>query len=56
MAGRGSLAGLMPYADANEVVMSMASEVLPVVKDVPVLAGVCGTDSFRDMGRFLKQV
>ena len=42
MAGRGSLAGLMPYGDANGIVTEMASEVLPVVKDIPVLAGVCG--------------
>src|SRR5215472_18604967 len=49
MAGRGSLAGLMPYGDANAVVMEMAGEVLPVVRDVPVLAGVCGTDPFRVM-------
>jgi predicted TIM-barrel enzyme len=56
MAGRGSLAGLMPYGDANAIVMDMANEVLPVVRDTPVLAGVCGTDPFRDMGRFLGQV
>jgi predicted TIM-barrel enzyme len=56
MAGRGSLAGLMPYGDANAVVMEMAAEVLTVVKDTPVLAGVCGTDPFRSMGRFLAQV
>ena len=56
MAGRGSLAGLMPYSDANAVVVDMASEVLPVVKHTPVIAGVCGTDPFRDMGRFLKQL
>ncbi len=56
MAGRGSLSGLMPYGDANEIVMDMASEVLPVVKDTPVLAGVCGTDPFREMPVFLKQV
>ncbi len=53
MAGRGSLAGLMPYGDANAIVVEMASEVLPVVKDVPVLAGVCGTDPFRMMRVFL---
>lgn len=47
MAGRGSLAGLMPYGDANAVVVDMAKEVLPVVRDTPVLAGVCGTDPFR---------
>lgn len=56
MAGRGSLAGLMPYGDANAIVMDMAGEVLPVVKDIPVLAGVCGTDPFRQMDVFLKQV
>ena len=56
MAGRGSLAGLMPYGDANTIVMEMAGEVLPIVKDTPVLAGVCGTDPFRDMDVFLKQV
>ena len=56
MAGRGSLAGLMPYGDANGIVVEMASEVLPVVKDTPVLAGVCGTDPFRQMGVFLKQL
>ncbi|NED54853.1 phosphoenolpyruvate hydrolase family protein, partial [Micromonospora aurantiaca] len=44
MAGRGSLAGLLPYGDANQIVVEMASEVLPVVRDTPVLAGVCGTD------------
>ncbi|MEJ2351657.1 MAG: phosphoenolpyruvate hydrolase family protein, partial [Anaerolineales bacterium] len=46
MAGRGSLAGMMPYGDANGIVVEMAAEVLPVVKDTPVLAGVCGTDPF----------
>ena len=56
MAGRGSLAGLLPYGDANGIVVEMASEVLPVVKDVPVLAGVCGTDPFRLMPVFLKQL
>ncbi|XP_061360959.1 toMV susceptible protein tm-1(GCR26) [Gastrolobium bilobum] len=56
MAGRGSLAGLLPFADANAVVLDMANEVLPVVKKVPVLAGVCGTDPFRRMDYFLKQV
>ena len=56
MAGRGSLSGLMPYGDANAIVMDMASEVLTVVKDTPVLAGVCGTDPFRQMPWFLKQV
>ena len=56
MAGRGSLAGLMPYGDANGVVMEMAGEVLPVVKHTPVLAGVCATDPFRLMDRFLDDV
>jgi predicted TIM-barrel enzyme len=56
MAGRGSLAGLMPYGDANGIVVEMAAEVLPVVKDTPVLAGVCGTDPFRLMPIFLKQL
>jgi len=56
MAGRGSLAGCMPYGDANAIVMEMAAEVLTVVKDTPVLAGVCGTDPFRQMEVFLRQV
>lgn len=56
MAGRGSLAGLMPYGDANSVVMEMAGEVLPVVKNTPVLAGVCASDPFRLMDRFLDEV
>ena len=56
MAGRGSLAGMMPYGDANGIVLEMAREVLPVVQHTPVLAGVCGTDPFRDMGRFLRQL
>jgi predicted TIM-barrel enzyme len=56
MAGRGSLAGMMPYGDANAITMEMAGEVLPVVKHTPVLAGVCGTDPFRMMPYFLKQV
>src|SRR6202521_5439064 len=56
MAGRGSLAGLMPYGDANAIVMEMAAEVLTVVKETPVLAGVCGTDPFRQIPRFLKEV
>jgi len=56
MAGRGSLAGMMPYGDANGIVVEMAAEVLPVVKNTPVLAGVCGTDPFRLMPIFLKQV
>ena len=56
MAGRGSLAGMMPYGDANGIVMDMAREVLPVVERTPVLAGVCGTDPFRVMSRFLRDV
>jgi len=56
MAGRGSMSGLMPYGDANAIVMEMAGEILPVVKNTPVLAGVCGTDPFRQMEMFLKQV
>lgn len=56
MAGRGSLAGMMPYGDANAIVVDMASEVLPVVKNTPVLAGVCGTDPFRLMPAFLRQI
>ena len=56
MAGRGSLAGMMPYGDANQIVVDMASEVLPVVRDIPVLAGVCGTDPFRLMDVFLRQI
>ncbi len=56
MAGRGSLAGLLSYGDANQIVVEMGSEVLPVVKDTPVLAGVCGTDPFRVMEPFLKQL
>jgi predicted TIM-barrel enzyme len=56
MAGRGSLAGMMPYGDANGIVVEMAAEVLPVVQDTPVLAGVCGTDPFRLMPVFLKQL
>lgn len=56
MAGRGSAAGLLPYGDANAIVVEMAGEVLPVVKNTPVLAGVCGTDPFRVMKVFLKQL
>ncbi|MEM8853253.1 MAG: phosphoenolpyruvate hydrolase family protein [Pseudomonadota bacterium] len=56
MAGRGSLAGLLAYGDANAIVMEMASEVLPVVKSTPVLAGVNGTDPFRNMDTFLDEV
>src|SRR5947209_256019 len=56
MAGRGSLSGLMPYGDANQVVVEMAREVLPVVQNTPVLAGVCGTDPFRIMNLFLREI
>src|SRR5437660_9140209 len=56
MAGRGSLSGMMPYGDANQIVMDMAREVLPIVKNTPVLAGVCGTDPFRIMKLFLREV
>lgn len=56
MAGRGSLSGVMPYGDANQIVMEMAREVLPIVKNTPVLAGVCGTDPFRVMKLFLREV
>src|SRR5512138_1456248 len=56
MAGRGSLAGMMPYGDANAIVVEMAGEVLPVVTKTPVLAGVNGTDPFRDMDSFLDQL
>src|SRR5881394_3496417 len=56
MAGRGSLSGMMPYGDANQIVVEMAREVLPVVKDTPVLAGVCGTDPFRLMPVFIGEL
>jgi predicted TIM-barrel enzyme len=56
MAGRGSLSGMMPYGDANQIVIDMAREVLPVVRNTPVLAGVCGTDPFRIMKRFLREL
>jgi len=56
MAGRGSLAGMLPYGDANQIVMEMAREVLPVVERTPVLAGVCGTDPFRIMKLFLRDI
>src|SRR4051812_10920821 len=56
MAGRGSLAGMLPYGDANAIVLDMAREVLPVVEDTPVLAGVCGTDPFRQMPVFLAEL
>lgn len=56
MAGRGSLAGLLPYGDANAIVKEMGAEVLPVVRDTPVLAGVCGTDPFRLMPALLREL
>ncbi|KAJ5964701.1 uncharacterized protein N7479_004577 [Penicillium vulpinum] len=56
MAGCGSLAGLMPYSNANEVVVEMAAEVIPIVQNIPVIAGVCGTDPFKHIPRFLKQL
>src|SRR6478736_1242961 len=56
MAGRSSMAGLMPYGDANAIVMEMGAEVLPVATEIPVVAGVCGTDPFRLMPQFLDQV
>jgi predicted TIM-barrel enzyme len=56
MAGRGSLAGLMPYGDANAIVLEMAREVLPIARRTPVLAGVCGTDPFRLMPAFLEEI
>lgn len=56
MAGRGSAAGLLPYGDANAIVKEMAGEVLPIVEDTPVLAGVCGTDPFRLMPKFLEEI
>jgi predicted TIM-barrel enzyme len=56
MAGRSSMAGLMPYGDANQIVMEMGSEILPVVNHIPVVAGVCGTDPFRLMPQFLRQI
>ena len=56
MAGRGSLAGLLPYGDANAIVVEMAGEMLPIVRQTPVLAGVCGTDPFRMMPVFLREL
>lgn len=56
MAGRGSLAGMLPYGDANQIVIEMSREVLPIVKQTPVLAGVCGTDPFRIMSQFLREI
>jgi predicted TIM-barrel enzyme len=54
MAGRSSMAGLMPYGDANAIVTEMAAEMLAVVSALPVVAGVCATDPFRDIPRFLR--
>lgn len=56
MAGRGSMSGMMPYGDANAIVLEMAREVLPVARKTPVLAGVCGTDPFRIMKFFLREI
>lgn len=56
MDGRGSLAGLLPYGDANKIVLEMGHEVLPVVEDTPVLAGVNGTDPFREMSVFIEDL
>src|SRR6266542_2837097 len=56
MAGRGSLSGMMPYGDANQIVVDMAREVLPILQKTPVLAGVCGTDPFRIMKLFLRDI
>jgi predicted TIM-barrel enzyme len=56
MAGRSSMAGLMPYGDANAIVMDMAAEIIPVVQHTPVVAGVCGTDPFRLMPKFLREI
>src|SRR5579871_1226081 len=56
MAGRGSLSGLLPYGDANAIVVEMSHEVLPIVRQTPVLAGVCGTDPFRLMSVFLDEI
>ena len=56
MAGRGSLSGMMPYGDANAIVLEMAREVIPVARNTPVLAGVCGTDPFRIMKLFLRDI
>jgi predicted TIM-barrel enzyme len=56
MAGRGSLAGMMPYGDANAIVVELGNEILPLVRDTAVVAGVCGTDPFRNIPYFLKQL
>jgi predicted TIM-barrel enzyme len=56
MAGHGSLAGMLPFGDANGIVIELAAEVLPVVRETPVLAGVCATDPFRLMPVFLRDL
>ena len=56
MAGRGSLAGFMPYGDANQIVMDIGREVLPLVKNTPVIAGVCSSDPFRKIEIYLKDL
>jgi predicted TIM-barrel enzyme len=56
MAGRGSLAGLMPYADANAISLEMAREINPVVNRTPVIGGVCATDPFRNIRTFLREM
>ncbi|KRB36646.1 phosphoenolpyruvate hydrolase family protein [Microbacterium sp. Root180] len=56
MAGRGSMAGMMPYGNANDIVVEMGAEVLPVAPNTPVFAGVCATDPMRDIPRFLVQL
>ena len=56
MSGHSSMAGLLPYGDANAIVVEMAAEILPVVEHTPVLAGVCGTDPFRSMPVFLAEL
>jgi predicted TIM-barrel enzyme len=56
MAGRGSMTGLLPYGDSNALTLEMAREIVPVVKNTPVIAGVCGTDPFRDIKVFLREL
>ncbi len=56
MGGRGSLSGMMPFGDANQIVVDMGREVLPIVRNTPVLAGVCGTDPFRLMDVFIRDL
>src|SRR3989442_2250282 len=56
MAGRGSLSGMMPYGDANQIVLDMAREVLPIARNTPALSGVCRTDPFRPMPYFLREL